>query len=63
MSVNSKTTTAAQEKYEKLPFLNLSHFLPVLLTPLIHLYIRMSPQIFVQIQNGPNGILRGLGEN
>ncbi len=61
MSVNSKTT-AAQEKHEKLPSQNLSHFLPVLLTPLLHLYIRMSPQIFVQIQNGPNGILRGLGE-
>jgi hypothetical protein len=60
MSVNSKTT-ASQEKYEKLPSQNLSHFLPVLLTPLVHLYIRMSPQIFLQIQNGPNGILGAQG--
>jgi hypothetical protein len=28
----------------------------------VHLELRIYPQIFEKIQNGPNGILRGLGE-
>jgi hypothetical protein len=28
----------------------------------MHLELRISPQIFEKNENGPNGILRGLGE-
>jgi hypothetical protein len=28
----------------------------------VHLELRISPRIFEKIRNGPNGILRGLGE-
>jgi hypothetical protein len=34
----------------------------VSLTPVVHLYLRISPQIFVKIRNDPNVIFRGLGE-
>ncbi len=34
----------------------------VSLTQVVHLELWISPLIFVKIQNGPNGILRGLGE-
>ena len=34
---------------------------PVSLIPVVHLYLRISPRIFEKIQNGPNGILWGLG--
>jgi hypothetical protein len=35
---------------------------PVSLTPVVHLELRIFPQIFEKVQNGPNGIFRGLGE-
>ena len=35
---------------------------PVSLTPVANLELRISPQIFEKIRNGPHGILRGLGE-
>jgi hypothetical protein len=35
---------------------------PVSLTPVVHLDLRISPQIFEKIRNGPNGILWGWGE-
>jgi hypothetical protein len=35
---------------------------PVSLTPVVNLELRVSPRIFEKIRNGPNGILRGLGE-
>jgi hypothetical protein len=38
------------------------HLPPVLLTPVVHLELQISLQIFQKIWNGPNGILRGLGE-
>ncbi len=31
-------------------------------TPVVHLELRISPRIFNKIRNGPNGIVRGLGE-
>ncbi len=34
----------------------------VLLTPVVHLDLRISPQIFEKNQNDPNVIIRGLGE-
>ncbi len=35
---------------------------PVSTTPVVNLELRISPRIFEKIRNGPNGILRGLGE-
>ncbi len=35
---------------------------PVLLILVVNLELRISPRIFEKIRNGPNGILRGLGE-
>ncbi len=35
---------------------------PVSLTPVVHLDLRISPQIFEKIWNDPNVIFRGLGE-
>jgi hypothetical protein len=35
---------------------------PVLLTPVVHLGLRISPPIFEKIPNGPNVILWGWGE-
>jgi hypothetical protein len=35
---------------------------PVSLTPVVHLGLRISPQIFEKIRNDPNVIIRGLGE-
>jgi hypothetical protein len=32
------------------------------LIPVANLDLRISPRIFEKIENGPNGILRGLGE-
>jgi hypothetical protein len=39
-----------------------SHLPPVSMTPVANLELRISPRIFEKIRNGPNGILRGLGE-
>jgi hypothetical protein len=38
------------------------HLPLVSMTPVVHLELRISPQIFQKIWNGPNGILSGLGE-
>ena len=35
---------------------------PVSLIPVVNLELQISPRIFEKILNGPNGILRGLGE-
>jgi hypothetical protein len=35
---------------------------PVSTTPVVNLDLRISSRIFEKIRNGPNGILRGLGE-
>ncbi len=35
---------------------------PVSTTPVLHLELRISPRIFEKIRNGPNGLIRGLGE-
>ncbi len=39
-----------------------SYLSPVSSTPLINLYFRISPQIFLKIWKVPNGIFRGPGE-
>ncbi len=38
------------------------HLPPVSTTPAVHLELRISPWIFEKIQNGPNGIIKGLWE-
>ncbi len=38
------------------------HLPPESTTPVVHLEMRISPQILEKIWNGPNGILKGLGE-
>jgi hypothetical protein len=38
------------------------HLLSVSTTPVVHLELRISPQIFEKIRNGPNGMMRGFGE-
>jgi hypothetical protein len=38
------------------------HLPPVSLPPVANLELRISPRIFEKIRNGPNGIIRGLGE-
>jgi hypothetical protein len=38
------------------------HLSPVSTTKVVHFELRIPPRIFEKIQNGPNGILRGLGE-
>ncbi len=35
---------------------------PVSLIPVVNLKLRISPRIFEKIRNGPNGILKSLGE-
>jgi hypothetical protein len=32
-------------------------------TPVVHLELQISPRICEKIRNGPNGIIRGLGES
>jgi hypothetical protein len=38
------------------------HLPPVSTTPVVNLELRISPRIFEKNRNGPDGILRGLGE-
>jgi hypothetical protein len=38
------------------------HLPPVSLTPVANLELQISPRIFEKIRNGPDGIIRGLGE-
>jgi hypothetical protein len=60
--VNS-TTQRCSNKIIKIQLLEgFFHLPPVSLTPVANLELRISPRIFKKIQNGPNGIIRGLGE-
>jgi len=60
--VNS-TTQRCPNKIIKIFLLeNFCHLPPVSLTPVANLELRISPRIFEKIRNGPNGIIRGLGE-
>jgi hypothetical protein len=49
-------------KFSLVSLTPLNCLLPVSLTPAINIHLRISPQIFEKIQNGPNGILGGLGD-
>jgi hypothetical protein len=60
--VNS-TTQRCPNKFIKIFLLeSFFHLPPVSLTPVANLELRTSPRIFEKIRNGPNGIIRGLGE-
>ncbi len=54
------TTTAIN--FSPVSLTPLNSFSPVSLTPVININSRISPRIFEKIQNGPNGILGGLGD-
>ncbi len=41
---------------------NLVNLPPVSLTPVVHIYLRISLRIFEKIRNDSNVIIRGLGE-
>jgi hypothetical protein len=45
-----------------LNFSDFFHLPPVSTTPVVNLELQISPGIFKKIRNGPNGVLRGLGE-
>ncbi len=60
--VNS-TTQRCQNKIIKIFLLEgFFHLPPVSLTPVPNLELWISPRMFEKIRNGPNGIIRGLGE-
>ncbi len=60
--VNS-TTQRCRNKIIKIFLLEgFFHLPPVSLTLVANLELRISPRIFENIRNGPNGIIRGLGE-
>jgi hypothetical protein len=60
--VNS-TTHRCPNKIIKIFLLEGFFHLPlVLLTPVANLELGISPRIFEKIRNGPNGIIKGLGE-
>ena len=70
--VNSKAkiyiyvySTTQRCPYKIIKILQLKGFfhLPLLpMTTMVHFELQISPQIYEKIWNGPNGILRGLGE-
>ncbi len=47
---------------KKWKFSDFFHLPPVSTTRVVHLELRKSPWIFEKIRNGPNGVIRGLGE-
>jgi hypothetical protein len=59
---NSTTQRCLKEIMKIFLIEDFFHLAPVSMTPVVHLELRISLQIFEQIRNGPNGIIRGLGE-
>jgi hypothetical protein len=60
--VNSTTQRCSNKIIKIFQFEDFCHLPPVSATPLVHLELRISPQIFEKIRNGPIGILGGFGE-
>jgi hypothetical protein len=56
------TQVSSQKKIKKIIPQNFFQLIPVSLTPVINIHLRLSPRIFEKIRNGPNGILRGPGD-
>ncbi len=50
---------ASQQNMKKLLSHQIFHLSPVPLTPVINLYFRISPRIFIKIRYGPHGITHG----
>jgi hypothetical protein len=62
MYVNSTTQRCPNKIIEIFLLDGFFHLPPVSLTPVANIELRISLRIFEKIRNGPNGILRGLGE-
>ena len=60
--VNSTTQRCANKIIKIFLLEGFFHLPPVLLTPVANLELQISPRIFEKNRNGPNGIIRGLGE-
>jgi hypothetical protein len=60
--VHSRTQSCPNKVVKIFLIEDFSHLPPVSTTPVVHLELRISPRIFEKNRNGPNGILRGLGE-
>jgi hypothetical protein len=59
---NSTTQRCPKEIMKIFLIEDFFHLPPVSTTQVVHLELRISPRIFEKIQNGPNGIIRDLGE-
>jgi hypothetical protein len=60
--VNSTTQRCPNKIIKIFQFEDFCHLPLVSATQVVHLELRISPRIFEKIRNGPNVILRGLGE-
>jgi hypothetical protein len=60
--VNSTTQRCSKKTVKTFLIEDFFHWPPVSKTPVVHLELRISQQIFEKNRNGPTGILRGLGE-
>jgi hypothetical protein len=59
---NSTTQRCPKEIMKIFLIEDFCHLPPVSMTLVVHLELRISPQIFEKIRNGPNGITRGGGK-
>ena len=59
---NSTTQRCPKERMKIFLIEDYFHLLPVSATPVVHIELRISQRIVEKIRNGPNGIIRGLGE-
>jgi hypothetical protein len=59
---NSTTQRCPKELMKIFLIEDYFHLLPVSATPVVHIELRISQRIVEKIRNGPNGIIRGLGE-
>jgi hypothetical protein len=62
LNANFTTKRYPKELIKNFLIENFFHLPPVSLTLVASLELRISPLIFEKIRNGPNGIIRGLGE-
>jgi hypothetical protein len=62
MYANSSTQRCPKEIITIFLIEDFFHLPLVSLTPVANLELRISPRIFENILNGPNAIIRGLGE-
>ena len=60
--VNSTTQRCPNKIIKTFWIEDFFHLPPVSTTPVVNLELRISPRIFEKTRNGPNDIIRGLGE-